>query len=76
MKYTTIFSSNVRPIVSEEKDKYLALASAIEVAQFVPEIDTEKQVDLLPLMIVTSSKAITDIAYIIKRCSNITICII
>tara|TARA_R110000751_G_scaffold171517_3_gene277966 strand:- start:3065 stop:4558 length:1494 start_codon:yes stop_codon:yes gene_type:complete len=49
MKYTTIFSSNVRPIVSEEKDKYLALASALEVAQFVPEIDTEKQVDLLPI---------------------------
>ena len=49
MKYTTIFSSNVRPVVSEEKDKYLALASAIEIAQFVPEIDTEKQVDLLPI---------------------------
>ena len=49
MKYTTIFSSNVKPIVSEERDKYLALASAIEVAQFVPEIDTEKQVDLLPI---------------------------
>ncbi len=48
MKYTTIFSSNVRPVVSEEKDKYLALASAIEVAQFVPEVD-EKQVDLLPI---------------------------
>ena len=48
MKYTTIFSSNVRPVVSEEKDKYLALASAIEVAQFIPEVD-EKQVDLLPI---------------------------
>jgi hypothetical protein len=49
MKYTTIFSSNVKPIVSEERDKYLALASAIEVAQFVPDIDTDKQVDLLPI---------------------------
>ena len=48
MKYTTIFSSNVRPVVSEEKDKYLALASAIEVAQFIPEVD-ERQVDLLPI---------------------------
>ena len=48
MKYTTIFSSNVKPVVSEEKDKYLALASAIEVAQFIPEVD-EKQVDLLPI---------------------------
>ena len=49
MKYTAIFSSEIKPIVSEERDKYLALASAIEVAQFVPEIDTEKQVDLLPI---------------------------
>jgi hypothetical protein len=49
MKYTTIFSSNVKPVVSEERDKYLALASAIEVAQFVPDIDTDKQVDLLPI---------------------------
>ena len=48
MKYTTIFSSNVKPVVSEEKDKYLALASAVEVAQFIPEVD-EKQVDLLPI---------------------------
>ena len=48
MKYTTIFSSNVRPVVSEEKDKYLALASAIEVAEFIPEVN-EKQVDLLPV---------------------------
>ena len=48
MKYTTIFSSNIRPVVSEEKDKYLALASAIEVAEFIPEVN-EKQVDLLPV---------------------------
>jgi len=47
--YTTIFSSEVRPIVSEERDKYLALASNIEISQFVPEVDTEKQVDLLPI---------------------------
>ena len=49
MKYTTIFSSKIKPVIAEERDKYLALASAIEVAQFVPDIDTEKQVDLLPL---------------------------
>ena len=48
MKYTTIFSSNIKPVVSEEKDKYLALASAIEVAEFIPEVN-EKQVDLLPV---------------------------
>ena len=49
MKYTTIFSSEIKPVIAEERDKYLALASAIEVAQFVPDIDTEKQVDLLPV---------------------------
>jgi len=47
MKYKTTFSSEVRSIVSEEKDKYLALASMIDVAKFVPDIDPEKQVDLL-----------------------------
>jgi hypothetical protein len=49
MKYTTIFSSEVKPVVSEERDKYLALASSVEVAQFLPEIDAEKNVDLLPV---------------------------
>ena len=49
MKYTTIFSSNVRPVVSEEKDKYLALASMVELEKFIPEVDTEKNIDLLPV---------------------------
>ena len=49
MKYTTIFSSKIKPLIAEERDKYLALASAIEVAKLVPDIDTEKQVDLLPV---------------------------
>ena len=49
MKYTTIFSSEIKPIISEEKDKYLALASALEVAKFLPEVDPEKNVDLLPV---------------------------
>ena len=49
MKFTTIFSSTVKPLVSEEKDKYLALASLIEVGNFIPNIDTEKNVDLLPV---------------------------
>ncbi len=49
MKYTTIFSSELKPVISEERDKYLALASAVEVAQFLPEIDAEKNVDLLPV---------------------------
>jgi hypothetical protein len=48
-EYTTIFSSEVKTIVSEEKDKYLALASLLDLEKFVPQIDTEKDVDLLPI---------------------------
>jgi len=48
-KHTTLFSSVIRPLVSEEKDKYLALASSLDVANFIPEIDTAKNIDLLPI---------------------------
>ena len=48
-EYTSIFSSEVKTIVSEEKDKYLALASLLDLEKFVPQIDTEKDVDLLPI---------------------------
>jgi len=48
-KYTSTFSSVLRPLVSEEKDKYLALASLMQVGNFIPDIDTEKNVDLLPV---------------------------
>jgi len=47
--YTTTFSSILRPLVSEEKDKYLALASLAQVGSFIPNVDTEKNVDLLPV---------------------------
>ena len=36
-------------MVSEEKDKHLALASVIDVSDFVPELDTSKNIDLLPI---------------------------
>ena len=49
MKYTTIFSSKIKPLVSEEKDKYLAMASLLEVSDFVPELDTDTNIDLLPI---------------------------
>jgi hypothetical protein len=49
LKHTTIFSSVIRPLVSEEKDKYLAMASALDVSNFIPEIDTAKNIDLLPI---------------------------
>lgn len=48
-KFSTIFSSSIKPLVSEEKDKFLALASLVDVANFIPNIDTEKNLDLLPM---------------------------
>ena len=48
-KFTSIFSSEIKPLVSEEKDKYLAMASLVEVGEFVPDVDTKKNVDLLPV---------------------------
>ena len=47
--YTTTFSSILKPLVSEEKDKYLALASLMQVGNFIPNVNTEKNVDLLPI---------------------------
>jgi len=48
-KYKTTFSSSIRPMVSEERDKHLALASLVDVGNFLPDIDTEKNIDLLPI---------------------------
>ena len=48
-RYKTIFSSTIRPLVSEEKDKYLALASLADIGDFIPDVDTEENIDLLPL---------------------------
>ena len=48
-KYKTIFSSTLKPLVSEEKDQYLAMASLMEIADFIPDIDTQKDIDLLPI---------------------------
>jgi hypothetical protein len=48
-EFKTIFSSEIKPLVSEDKDKYLALASLVNISDFVPDIDTEVNVDLLPI---------------------------
>lgn len=48
-KYTTTFSSVIKPVVSEEKDKYLALASMVELEKFLPDVNAEKNIDLLPV---------------------------
>ena len=53
-KYITSFSSTLKPLVSEEKDQYLAMASLMEVADFIPDVDTRKMLIycLLLLMLV------------------------
>ena len=48
-RYTTIFSSEIKPLVSEDKDKYLAMASLMDVGDFIPYIDTSVNIDLLPV---------------------------
>ena len=48
-KYTTSFSATLKSLVSEEKDKYLAMATLMNLVDFVPDIDTDKNVDLLPV---------------------------
>ena len=40
-KYKTIFSSEIRTIVSEEKDEFLALASMVDLEKFIPDVDTK-----------------------------------
>lgn len=48
--YQSLFASiAIKPLVSEEKDHYLALASLVDIRQFIPNIDTSKNFDLLPV---------------------------
>ena len=50
LKYTTTFANlQIKPIVSEDKDKYLSLASINSLKKFLPDIDTDKNIDLLPI---------------------------
>lgn len=42
------FAFIVKPLVSLEKDKYLSTASLAQLKPFIPNIDTEKNIDLLP----------------------------
>lgn len=48
-KFKTIFSSFIKPLVPESKDMYLALSSLIEIGNFLPNIDTEANIDILPI---------------------------
>lgn len=49
-KFITIFSNiHLKPIVSQEKDKYLSVASIDQLKKFIPDINLEENVDLLPV---------------------------
>jgi len=49
-KHESVFANiKIRPVVSEEKDKYLSVASLDKLRKFLPEINTEDNVDLLPV---------------------------
>lgn len=50
LNYSSIFANlKIRPIVSEEKDKYLSVASLDKLRKFIPNIDLENNIDLLPV---------------------------
>jgi hypothetical protein len=49
LKYKTIFSSQIKAVISEDKDKYLSLASLVNIGDFIPDIDLERNLDLLPV---------------------------
>jgi hypothetical protein len=49
-KFESTFANiKIRPIVSEEKDKYLSVASLDKLRKFLPEINSEDNIDLLPV---------------------------
>lgn len=49
-KFTTTFGSiKVKPLVSSEKDEYLALASMEKLSDFLPDVNSEENIDLLPI---------------------------
>ena len=49
-KFLSTFANiKIRPVVSEEKDKYLSVASLEKLKKFLPDINTEDNIDLLPV---------------------------
>ena len=46
-KYTTSFSSVIKPLVSEEKTNLAT--SHVDIGDFVPDVNTDKHIDLLPI---------------------------
>lgn len=50
-KYKAIFSSTVKPIISKEKDLCLAKASLEQLRGFIPNVDLERNYDLLGIAV-------------------------
>lgn len=48
-EFESTFSSIIKPVVSEEKDKYLSIASLKDIQAFIPNIDININHDLLPV---------------------------
>lgn len=48
-KFTTTFSSIIKSVIPEEKDKYLAIASLADIGAYIPDVDADKNIDLLPV---------------------------
>ena len=48
-KYKTSFSSQVKSVISEERDKYLSLASLVNIGDFITDVDIQANVDLIPV---------------------------
>lgn len=49
-KFTSIFGeARIKCAIGADRDKYLALASLEEIKPFIPKIDTESNIDLLPI---------------------------
>ena len=48
--YESCFAGiTIKPMVSADKDKCLALASLTEIQNFLPNLDTDANLDLLPI---------------------------
>lgn len=46
-KFSCVFGAKIKPIISEDKDKYLALASNENLKKFLPDLNLEKNIDIL-----------------------------
>lgn len=48
-KFETSFSSKIKALIPFEKDEYLALASLDNIKDFLPDINIDRDIDLLPI---------------------------